>query len=174
VIAFGRSCFWSTFFVYGPILMVVTGEGTLAGGLLVSAGNALLLTALFWGKAAGRFGSRLTIAFCFMAMTASLLLAGFSGEPHPLWAAGFLLACAFFTISLDPLGSSAFLRAVRSYERPQMTAVYRTYLDLSDLLPPLFYSIVLSFFGLGSVFVTLGCFCAVCGLFAWLYLPKSL
>ena len=48
------------------------------------------------------------------------------------------------------------MRAVRSYERPQMTAVYRTYLDLSDLLPPLVYSIVLAFFGLGAVFATLG------------------
>ena len=44
-----------------------------------------------------------------------------------------------------------------------MTAVYRTYLDLSDLLPPLFYSIVLAFFGLGAVFATLGIFCLVCG-----------
>lgn len=174
VIAFGRSCFWATFFVYGPILMVVTGQGTLAGGLLVSAGNALLLTAILWGRAANRFGARLTIALCFGAMTATLFLAGFAGEAHPLWAAAFLLGCAFFTISLDALGSSAFLRAVRSYERPQMTAVYRTYLDLSDLLPPVFYSIVLAFFGLGAVFTTLGLFCAVCGFLAWRYLPKSM
>lgn len=174
VIAFGRSCFWATFFVYGPILMVVTGQGTLAGGLLVSAGNALLLTALFWGRTARRIGARLTIAFCFLAMTATLFLAGVAGEAHPIWAGAFLLGCAFFTISLDALGSSTFLRAVRSYERPQMTAVYRTYLDLSDLLPPMFYSIVLAYFGLGAVFVTLGCFCIVCGLLAWRYLPKSM
>ena len=32
----------------------------------------------------------------------------------------------------------------------QMTAVYRTYLDLSELLPPRVYSIVLAFFGLGG------------------------
>src|SRR5690606_17532181 len=25
LIAFGRSCYWTTFFVYGPLLMVVTG-----------------------------------------------------------------------------------------------------------------------------------------------------
>ena len=86
----------------------------------------------------------------------------------------FLLSCALFTIALDALGSSAFMRAVRSYERPQMSAVYRTYLDLSDLLPPLVYSIVLAFFGLGAVFATLGIFCAVCGLLTWHYLPKSM
>ena len=55
-----------------------------------------------------------------------------------------------------------------------MTAVYRTYLDLSELLPPLVYSVVLAFFGLGAVFATLGLFSAVCGLIVWRYLPKSM
>ena len=43
LIAFGRSCYWATFFIYAPILMVATGEGKLAGGIVVSLGNALLL-----------------------------------------------------------------------------------------------------------------------------------
>ncbi len=55
-----------------------------------------------------------------------------------------------------------------------MTAVYRTYLDLSDLLPPLVYSIVLVFFGLGAVFATLGVFTAICGVVVWRYLPKAM
>lgn len=174
VIAFGRSCFWTTFFVYGPILMVATGQGKLAGGLLVSAGNALLFSALIWGWAGKRFGARNTMATCFFAMTAALFAAGFAGEALPLVTAAFLLVCAFFCIGLDALGSTAFMRAVRAFERPQMTAVYRTYLDLSELLPPLVYSVVLAFFGLGSVFATLGVFCCICGLFTWRYLPKSM
>ncbi|MGE3304690.1 MAG: MFS transporter [Rhizobiaceae bacterium] len=174
LIAFGRSCFWTTFFVYGPILMVVTGQGELAGGLLVSAGNALLFTALFWGWVAKRWGVRTTMGLSFVAMAALLAAAGLAGEDYPLVAAGILLACTFFTISLDALGSTAYMRAVRSYERPQMTAVYRTYLDLSDLLPPLVYSIVLAFFGLGAVFVTLGIFMLVCGAITLRYLPRSM
>jgi predicted MFS family arabinose efflux permease len=174
VIAFGRSCFWTTFFVYGPLLMVVTGQGELAGGLLVSAGNALLFTALFWGRAGKRFGARKTMAFAFFALTATLLAAALGGEQFPLLAACFLLFAAFFTIALDALGSTAFMRAVRSYERPQMTAVYRTYLDFSELIPPLVYSVVLAFFGLGAVFCTLAVFTAICGFFTWRYLPKSL
>ena len=67
-----------------------------------------------------------------------------------------------------------FIRAVRAYERPQMTAVYRTYLDLSELLPPLAYSIELAFVGLGGVFATLGVLTALCGLITWRYLPKSM
>ncbi len=39
LIAFGRSCYWSTFFIYAPILMVATGKGELAGGIVVSLGN---------------------------------------------------------------------------------------------------------------------------------------
>ena len=174
VIAFGRSCFWTTFFVYGPILMVVTGEGELAGGLLVSAGNALLFTAVFWGRAGRKFGARNVMSLAFAAMAAVLFAAGFASEDFPLVAGGFLLACAFFAIALDALGSTAFMRAVRAFERPQMSAVYRTYLDLSELIPPLVYSVVLAFFGLGSVFATLGIFCVICGFLTWRYLPKSM
>jgi MFS family permease len=174
IIAFGRSCFWTTFFVYAPLLMVVTGEGSLAGGLLVSAGNAMLFFAVYWGKVAKRYGARNIMTLAFFAMAATLLGAALCGERLPIVAGFFLLFTALFAIALDALGSTAFLRAVRSYERPQMSAVYRTYLDLSELLPPLVYSVVLAFFGLGAVFATLGVFTAFCGWLAWRHLPKSL
>lgn len=174
LIAFGRSCFWSTFFIYGPLLMVATGQGKLAGGLLVSGGNALLFTALIWGWFGKRYGARRTMGFAFFAMAVTLTAAGYAGETAPLVAGGLLLACAFFCIALDALGSTVFMRAVRAYERPQMTAVYRTYLDLSELTPPLVYSVVLAFTGLGGVFVTLGIFCVICGWFTWYYLPKRI
>jgi MFS family permease len=174
IIAFGRSCFWTTFFVYGPLFMVITGQGEIAGGLLVSAGNGLLFMAIFWGKAGRRFGARRTITFAFLAMATMLFLAGLVGETIPLLTGAFLLGGAFFTIALDALGSTVFMRAVHPYERAQMAAVYRTYLDFSELTPPMVYSVVLIFFGLGSVFATLGILTAVCGLVAWRYLPKSL
>ncbi len=173
VIAFGRSCFWTTFFVYAPLLMVVTGEGSLAGGLLVSAGNAMLFFAVYWGRVGRRYGARNIMTLAFFAMTATLFVA-FCGERFPLVAGFFLLGSALFAIALDALGSTAFLRAVHAYERPQMSAVYRTYLDLSELLPPLVYSVVLAFFGLGAVFGTLGVFTAFCGWLVWRYLPKSM
>ena len=174
LIAFGRSCFWTTFFVYGPLFMVITGQGELAGGLLVSAGNALLFVAIFWGRAGKRFGARkvIVLAFCCMAMV--LWAAGAIGAAAPLVTAGLLLAGALFTIALDALGSTIFMRAVHSYERPQMAAVYRTYLDFSEFTPPLVYSVMLSFFGLGSVFATLGVLLTVCALVAWRYLPKGM
>ena len=154
--------------------MVVTGQGSLAGGLLVSAGNALLFVAVYWGRAGKKFGARNIMTLAFFAMTATLFAAGLFGERFPLIAGFFLLGSALFAIALDALGSTAFLRAVRAYERPQMSAVYRTYLDFSELLPPLVYSVVLAFFGLGAVFATLGIFTAFCGWLTWRYLPKSM
>ena len=174
LIAFGRSCFWTSFFVYAPILMVVSGEGSLAGGLLVSAANALLFTALIWGRAGKRFGARRTMAFAFAAMAAALFAAAATGEAFPLATGAFLLVTAFFAIALDALGSTVFMRAVHPYERPQMTAVYRTYLDLSEITPPLVFSVTLAFFGLGSVFATLAIFSLVCGWITWRYLPRRI
>ena len=174
VIAFGRSCFWTTFFVYGPLFMVITGQGELAGGLLVSAGNGLLFMAIFWGRAGKRYGARNTISFAFFAMAAMLFAAGAVGELIPLLTGAFLLGGALFAIAIDALGSTVFMRAVHAYERPQMAAVYRSYLDFSELTPPLVYSVVLVFFGLGSVFATLGILAVVCGAISWRYLPKAM
>ncbi len=174
IVAFGRSCFWTTFFVYGPLLMVVTGQGKLAGGLLVSAGNALLFLAIFWGRAGKRFGARRIISLSFLGMAILLYLAGAVGQAAPLLTGALLLGGAVFTVAIDAVGSTVFLRAVRSFERPQMAAVYRTYLDFSELTPPLVYAVMLAFFGLGSVFATLGCLMLLCAAISWRYLPKSL
>jgi hypothetical protein len=174
LIAFGRSCYWSTFFIYAPILMVATGQGELAGGIVVSLGNAMLLLAIFWGRLGGRFGVRLVIVVAFTLITTCCLLAGLAGEPHPWLAAVMLLAGTIFAVAIDAVGSTPFLRSVHAYERAQMTAVYRSYLDVSELLPPLVYSVILGFTGLGGVFVALGCFTAVCGWLAWRHLPRSM
>jgi hypothetical protein len=123
---------------------------------------------------AKRLGVGRTMGFCFIAVAVLLVAAGVAGETYPIAAAVILLVCTFFIISLDALGSTAYMRSVRSYERPQMTAVYRTYLDLSDLLPPLVYSIVLAFFDLGAVFVTLGIFSLLCGAITLRYVPRSM
>jgi hypothetical protein len=174
LIAFGRSCYWATFFVYAPILMVATGQGKLAGGLVVSLGNAVLMLAIGWGRLGSRIGVRRVVVIAFVFTAISALLAGLAGKAHPWSAALALLAGSVFAVALDAVGSTPFLRAVHAYERPQMNAVYRTYLDLSELLPPFVYAIILGFTGLGGVFVALGLFCAVCAWLSWRYLPRSM
>ncbi len=174
LIAFGRSCYWMTFYVYAPILMVVTGEGKLAGGLIVSAGSALLIFSFGWGRLGNRLSVRTVVVLAFVLIAAASLFAGLSGEDHPWISALLLLIGINFAVALDAVGNVPYLRAVHAYERPQMTAVYRTNLDLSELLPPLVYSIILGFTGLGGVFVALGIFMAVCAWLSWRHLPRSM
>ncbi|MGH6875367.1 MAG: MFS transporter, partial [Aestuariivirgaceae bacterium] len=76
--------------------------------------------------------------------------------------------------ALDGVGGIPFLRAVRARERAEMAGVYRTFIDMSDLLPTLVFSVVLLFLPLGAVFVVLGAWLAVVACLSWLYLPKSL
>ncbi len=174
LIAFGRSSFWSTFFVYAPILMVASGEGKQAGGLLVSAGNALLITILVWGRIGEKVGVRRLATFGFFAGASCLFVAGYSGAEAALVSAGLLLLAAFFVVPLDAVGSVPFYRAVHPHERPEMTAVYRTYLDVGELIPPLVYGLLLGVFGFGAVFVALGGLMALCGAITWRYVPQRL
>ncbi|QND52757.1 MFS transporter [Phyllobacterium sp. 628] len=174
LIAFSRSCYWSTFFVYGPILMVATGQGKLAGGLLVSLGNLFLLGSILWGKVGMAKGLMRTISGVFLLLATALAGAGLAGETHPMIAAIMLLAGAFFCVALDTLASTTFIRAVHPHERAQMTSVYRTYLDFSELLPAFFYSIILTFFGLGAIFIALGTLMVFTAIVVWRYLPRGL
>jgi len=174
MIAFGRSCYWATLFVYAPLLMVESGLGKQAGGWLISLSQILLIAAYLFGKLARRRGVRVVIAGSFAVSCFSALFAGLAGTSLPYLAAGLLLLGSLAASALDAVGGVPFLRAVRAHERPQMTAVYRTYIDLSELLPSIAFAVALSFFSIGSVFVIIGLALGIFGLFAWRYLPKSM
>lgn len=174
LIAFGRSSFWSTFFVYGPILMVATGLGREAGGLLVSLGNVMLVTTLFWGRVSARTGVRRLLAFAFATTAACLFVAGAIGSSAPWITAAILLLATAFVVPLDAVGGVPFYRSVHRSERAEMSAVYRSYMDFGELLPPLVYGVLLAFFGLGVVFVAMGGLLVFCAWMSWRYLPRRL
>jgi MFS family permease len=174
LIAFGRSAYWTTFFIYAPILMVESGLGKQAGGLLVSASQFLLIGAYFSGRLADRWGVRTVIAASFILSGVSALAAGLAGKELPYAAAGMLLVGSLAASALDGVGGIPFLRAVRRHERPQMAAVYRTYIDLSELIPAFLFSVALLYFDIGVVFIILAGLQAVSGYYSWRYLPKSL
>ncbi len=174
LIAFSRSSFWTTYFVYGPILLVASGQGKMAGGLFLSAGNIMLLTTIFWARASKKVGLRRLISLCFAALTLFLLAAGYTGSDCPLVTIGILLAATVFGAALDGMGSTPFLRSVKTRERPAMTSVYRTFLDFSDLVPQLIFSVVLLYFGLGSIFVVLACLTGAAAFLTWRHLPKAM
>jgi MFS family permease len=174
LIAFGRSCFWSTFFIYGSLLMIEGNLGKEASGLLISLSQILLSTAYLFGKISERVGVRKVIAGAFAAAALAVIVAGYAGTAHPIVAAAFLLVGAVANSALDGVGGIPFLRSVRAHERAQMTGVYRSYVDFSDLIPSLIYSFVLLAFPLDAVFLILGIWLAIVGLVSWRYLPHSM
>jgi MFS family permease len=174
LIAFGRSCFWATFFIYAPLLMINAGIGGEAGGLLISIGNMALITAVPFGRLAQRVGVRIVIAGSMVVLAAASVLAGLAGTGFPLIAGGFLLMGAVAGAALDGVGGIPFLRAVKARERAEMAGVYRTFIDMSELIPTLVYSVALLVLPLGAVFVVLGLWLALVAALSWIYLPKSL
>ena len=173
-IAFGRSCFWTTFFIYGPLLLVEAGLNKTVGGLMISASQALLFTAWVSGRLARRHGVRTVIAGSFVLAAFASLAAGLAGTASPYLAIGALLIGSVAASALDGVGGIPFLRAVRHHERQQMAAVYRTYIDCSELIPAFMFALALLWFPIGMVFVILAVGLAVIGLISWRYLPKSL
>ena len=135
-IPFGRSCWWTMFAVYPPIYMVQTlgsEQGGLWGAGVVSVGNGLLFGAPLAGRLAARIGLRRPIIGAYVGMGLLTLAAGLLYAWPPAVIA-CLLAAACGAVTLDALGGIPFMRFVHPYERPQMTSVYRTYIDMSDLL----------------------------------------
>lgn len=174
LVAFGRSCFWSTFFIYTPILMLNGGADKTAGGIVVGLGNAFLITSLVWQRISAAKGARWSIVACFLGMAAGLVAAGLVGIGHPWVSATFLLAAALAATGLDAVGPVVFYRAVRARERAGMTAVYRTYLDASDLLPPLVYGVLLTWFDLPVIYLALMLLMLAIAWTCWRHIPARL
>jgi MFS family permease len=174
MIAFGRSCFWSTLFIYGPLLIVESGLGKGVSGLVISASQAVLMTAYLSGRVARRHGVRLVIAAAFIMASLSSIGAGLAGTRLPYLAIGLLLLGSLAASALDGVGGIPFLRAVRPHERQRMTSVYRTFIDFSDLIPSFIFALALLWLPIGSVFVILGLWLAVAGALSWRYLPRSM
>ena len=174
LIAFGRSSWWAQFFTFAPLYMVISGHGELAAAVLVSLGNATLLLTVLIGRLAERVGVRRVIVGAYLLAGATTLAAALLVPTgYSLVVAALLLLASIWLSALDAVGNIPFLRAVRARERPQMTTVFRTYSDLSELLPSALFAVLLSFFGLASVFATTGLLMLAIGLIAR-QLPRRL
>lgn len=173
-IAFARSAFWVTFFIYVPILMIEGGVGSVAGGIAIACGNAMLLNNLVVTRLARRYSVRRMIAFACLGGALMVAGGGIAGTEHAVIAGAFLVVAAFFISMLDGLGPIAFMRAVRVHERPQMTTVYRTYLDASELIPPLVYVFAFMAFGFSGAFYVLAILLSGTGYLSWRHLPARL
>jgi MFS family permease len=171
-IAFGRSVWWAMFFVYPTLYLRNNDVDDTWTGALTGAGNIMLLLTLPIGWLARRTGIRRPIVIAFLCAGAVTLFIPFTWDMVVVTAL-LCLAGTVFVVTLDALGTIPFMRSVRSYERPQMTALFGTYVYFSDLLPGLAYLILQGYFDLRSVFLTCGLLTVVAGLVAT-RLPRSM
>lgn len=156
LIAFGRSCWWVSFFVYLPVFGVQSGMTAEKAALLVSAGNALLFIVPLITKVTRGLGVRGAIILASIVAGLITAAAGLLAWISPLATVGAMLVCALFTVMLDIYGNVPFLRMVRPSERLRMTPVFVTYRDLSDIATPAVAGAVLLFFPLPAFFLVLG------------------
>ena len=155
VITFGRSCWWVFFFIYTPIYIVEAGHSAEIGAAVVSAGNALLFLTPIFGKLGARLGIRPVLSAAYLAAGLSTLLAGLF-YADAIVCISLLLIAALGCVALDALGNIPFMRSVHPYERPEMTTVFRTYIDFSELVTPAIFAVILTLSDLRTVFMVFG------------------
>ncbi|MGD0434452.1 MAG: MFS transporter [Acetobacteraceae bacterium] len=154
-LAAARSSWWNLFYIYTPIFAVTSGLGTEVGGIVVSIGSGWIWLVPIWGWVGRRFGLR------------SLLRAGYAGAGVlsicaalafglPWLGACLLALAALGTETIDGAGNLLFLRTVRAHERPEMTTVFVSFRDVAQLGPPTVCALLLTVFGLPSVFIAGG------------------
>ena len=172
VLNFGREMWWVTLFTYAPIYLVQAGKPNVEAGDLISSCTALLFVSLFLGWLGRRIGLRRFIAGAFIWVSAATFaVVWFSDDPDLV--SHLLIVSAVGAVSLDSVCVVTFLRAVRGWERPQMTMVFSIYRDAAALIPPAIFALLLSFFPLPVVFLVNATFALFCGLLA-LKLPRGL
>jgi hypothetical protein len=172
LLAFGRAAWWAMFFVYAPVFAVTSGLGELAGGAIVSAGTGCLFLVPLWGWIGRRWSIRRLLIGGYAATGAATLLAALVAGEAWLVAAALVLAALGASV-IDGAGNVPFLRAVHSHERAEMTTVFTTYRDASQLAPPGVFSLLLKAFELPVVFLAAGLGMFVMAFYAR-FLPRQL
>lgn len=154
-LASARSSWWAMFYVYVPIFAVTSGLGAETGGMVASIGTAWVCMVPVWGWAGRRFGLRWLLLTGYAISGALSVGAAFSFAAP--WVGALLLVMAAMGASLvDGAGNLLFLRAVHAHERAEMTTVFQSFRDVSQLAPPAVCAVLLSLFALPAVFVAGG------------------
>jgi MFS family permease len=145
-----KSCGWWVYILYLPIYAVESGLGESLGGALLSLSNAFLfLTPLIIKTMRGRL--RLAISIGFFGSGCLFFLAAVNPADSSVSIVLLVLASAFL-ILLDVCAGLPFLMAVRPSQRTEMSAVYSTYRDVSNVLTPGVASLVLLVAPLKAIF----------------------
>lgn len=141
-ITLSRAVFWMSLFIYGPIYVVEAELPSWVAGGLLSLVSGLLLLSPFIRRLASRFGIRVVIVRAFILTGVSILCLYFVGEPEPIGLLFWVLA-SVGGVTIDVLGNIPFMRMVKPRERTEMTMIFSTWREASQLTAPLLVSLVL-------------------------------
>ncbi len=154
VLAFGRSAWWTMYFIYAPIYCVQSGLGEEWAGIILSAGSAAILLVPLWSRLGQRIGVRALLAIGYMTTGLATIVIAAAGLP---WlGVTFLLAASVLASVIDAVGNALFLRAVHPHERAEMASVFFTYREMAHLVPPGVLAALLGVFALPVVFLASG------------------
>ena len=156
-ITMSRSIFWVTLFIYGPIYVIEAKLPVWAAGGLLSLASALLLISPLIRRFAGRIGTRQTIIIALVLVGYSMSMLYVIGEQKPIGLV-FWVSAALGGVTLDVLGNIPFMRMVKPRERTEMTMIFSTWREGSQLLTPLLVSTVLLFAPFEIFYVLLALF----------------
>ena len=147
-ITLSRSIFWMSVFIYGPIYVVEADLPSWVAGGLLSLVSGLLLISPLIRRLSSRFGTRVVIVYAFILTGGSILMRCIwyrRTEADWLCYSGCWPAVGGATI--DVLGNIPFMRMVKPRERTEMTMIFSTWREASQLLTPLLVSLVVLLLG---------------------------
>ena len=165
LITLSRAIFWVLLYVYGPIYVVEAGLPNWVSAVLLSAGCAMLFFSPWIRLLAERFQTKNVLIFGLSLCGVSLLILGLLGEAKGIgvlvWWTG-----AWGASMVDILGNIPFMRTVKPYERIQMTMVFSTWREMSELLTPLLISLILLVLPFYTVYYVFGGFLIAVAIYA--------
>ena len=142
LITITRSIFWVTAFVYGPIYIVESGLPKWVAGIFLSCVSGLLFLSPLIRRVSEGVGTRRVLVIASILCGVTTIAIGLLGEPKPIGLLLWMLA-AIGAVALDVLGNIPFMRLVKPRERTEMTMVFSTWREASELVTPLLVSATL-------------------------------
>jgi len=172
LITLSRAIFWMTVFIYGPIYVVESGLSNWVAGVFLSVVSSLLIVSPLIRRMASRYGTRLVIVCALWSTGIAMVILFLLGEPQPLGLVFWVLAALGGAI-VDVLGNIPFMRMVKPRGRTEMTMIFSTWREGSQLLTPLLVSMVLLVAPFETYYLLLAVILMIAGSVAT-YLPRRL
>jgi ACDE family multidrug resistance protein len=172
LITLTRSIFWLTLFIYGPIYVIEAGLPTWMAGGLISLSSALMLFSSLIRKLVDRHGVRIITVSAQNICAFALVMLFVTGAPEPVGLVYWMIA-SIGAAALDVVGNIPFMRLVKPRERSEMTMIFSTWRESSNLLTPLLVTLVLLVAPIEAFYLLLAIFLILASV-AVSFLPRRL